>query len=109
MLHLSQNVLRTFSEAEIKNYDVKKLSKKLKHCIKEAYCQCNWQRIQTYVRSFIRADPKQVWDCFFILWPLERKKIAKKAGSRMVLTFSNREVKTIHTMIQKNIHTIKNP
>ena len=40
-----QNVVRTFSKAEIEKYDGKILSKKLNHCIEKAYCQCNWQRI----------------------------------------------------------------
>ena len=49
-----QKVLKHFCKADIKEYDVEVSSKKLKHGIKKAHCQCNWQRILFYLIKNVR-------------------------------------------------------
>ena len=53
-LHLQQKVLKDFSTADIDKYDETVSSKKLKHCIEKAYCQCNWQRISLLI--YVEVD-----------------------------------------------------
>ena len=42
------------ANSDIDEHEDKVLSKKLKHCIEKAHCQCNWQRIFSKVTLFYR-------------------------------------------------------